>query len=110
MRSYKDACHFGVAEQVVETDYNPNVSLELGYMLAQDKRLLLPKERSLPRLPSDLVGHLYKESDGGNIAPTIAKASLDWLRDIGVAGNSSPKPPRISNAPLTRTITGCHGI
>jgi hypothetical protein len=38
-----DACHFGVAvfEQVVETDYNPNVSLELGYMLAQDKRLLL---------------------------------------------------------------------
>jgi hypothetical protein len=50
VRSYMNACHFGVAvfEQVVETDYNPNVSLELCYMLAQGKRLLLLKERRCP--------------------------------------------------------------
>jgi hypothetical protein len=63
--------------------------MELGYMLAQDKRLLLLKERSLPRLPSDLVGHLYKEFDGGNIAPTIAKASLDGCATLGL---QSPHP------------------
>ena len=93
VRNYMDACDFGVVvfEQVIETDYNPNLSLELGYMLAQGKELLLLKERSLPRLPSDLVGHLYKEFDSGDIAPTIAKASLDWLRDIGVAKSLSQK-------------------
>lgn len=61
------ACDLGVAvfEQLVEPDFNPNVSLEVGYMLAQKKKLLLLKERSLPRLSSDLVGHLYKEFDAG---------------------------------------------
>ena len=93
VRQYMEACDFGVAvfEQLVEADFNPNVSLEVGYMLAQHKRLLLLKERSLPRLPSDLVGHLYKEFDGGDIEGSIGKACLDWLRDIGVAKSKGQK-------------------
>jgi nucleoside 2-deoxyribosyltransferase/protein-tyrosine-phosphatase len=93
VRHYMNACDLGVAvfEQLVESDYNPNVSLELGYMLAQGKKLLLLKERSLPRLPSDLVGHLYKGFDASDIEQTISKASLEWLRDIGVAKSPSQK-------------------
>jgi protein-tyrosine-phosphatase len=93
VRHYLDACDLGVAvfEQVIETDYNPNVSLEIGYMLANNKRLLLLKEKSLPRLHSDLIGHLYKEFDAHNIDSTVTKAALDWLRDIGIAKSSSEK-------------------
>lgn len=74
VRHYMEACDLGVAvfEQLVEADFNPNVGLELGYMLAQNKRMLLLKERSLPRLPSDLVGHLYKEFDGGDIEGSLS--------------------------------------
>jgi protein-tyrosine-phosphatase len=87
------ACDLGVAvfEQIVKKDFNPNVSLELGHMLALGKKVLLLKEHSLPRLPSDIVGHLYKEFDARDIATTIRSAVDAWLRDVGIAKSSSEK-------------------
>lgn|SRR5262249_50903888 len=43
---YMSACDLGIAvfEQLVEKDYNPNVSLELGHMLASGKKVLLLKD------------------------------------------------------------------
>jgi hypothetical protein len=75
VKFYMNACDLGVAvfEQLVEEDYNPNVSLELGHMLALGKKVLLLKEHHLPRLPSDIVGHLYKEFDARDIAATIIR-------------------------------------
>jgi hypothetical protein len=67
VRWHIDACNYGVAvfEQLEHTDYNPNVSLELGIMLAQRKQVLLLKENTLPRLPTDILGHLYRPFQGG---------------------------------------------
>jgi protein-tyrosine-phosphatase/nucleoside 2-deoxyribosyltransferase len=87
VRAYMDACSHGIAvfEQINEQDFNPNVSLELGYMLAQGKRCLLLKEQRVPALHVDVVGHLYKPFDSYRITETIAPRVTDWLRDIGVA-------------------------
>jgi nucleoside 2-deoxyribosyltransferase/protein-tyrosine-phosphatase len=87
IKSYLDACDMGIAvfEQIEDNDFNPNVSLELGYMMAQKKHVLLLKENRLKALPTDVVGNLYKPFDSHNLSSSIRPSILQWLRDIGVA-------------------------
>lgn len=63
---YLTGCQYGIAvfENIDQRDYNPNVSLELGYLMGRAKRTLLLKEKRLPNMPSDVVHRLYKEFDG----------------------------------------------
>ena len=87
VKSYLDACDLGIAvfEQIEDDNFNPNVSLELGYMMAAKKAVLLLKERHLKTLPADVVGHLYKPFDSYDISATIQPRIRDWLRDVGIA-------------------------
>lgn len=87
VKSYMDACDFGIVvfEQIEDDDFNPNVSLELGYMLAEKKRVLLLKERHLKTVPADIVGHLYKPFDSYDIPSSVELRTSEWLRDIGIA-------------------------
>jgi protein-tyrosine-phosphatase len=93
VKSYMDACDLGMAifEQIEDDDFNPNVSLELGYMMAAKKPVLLLKEKHLKSLPADVVGHLYKPFDSYDISPTIRPRILEWLRDIGIAKSSTER-------------------
>lgn len=81
-----DACHFGVAlfENIDDPDINPNVSLELGYMMGLNRRYLLLKEKRLRHLATDLVGHFYREFDMYNIRPSTLREIANWLKPIGV--------------------------
>jgi protein-tyrosine-phosphatase len=87
VKAYIHACSLGIAvfEQINDRDFNPNVSLELGYMLAQQKPVALLKEQRLAALPTDLLGHLYKPFDAFNIEATLRPNIKEWLRDVGVA-------------------------
>ncbi len=78
---YLTGCHYGIAvfEDIHQRDYNPNVSLELGYMMGRGKRTLLLKEKRLPRLPSDVVHRLYKEFDVFDIATSIEAEVGRWI-------------------------------
>lgn len=53
-------------------------------MLARERKVLLLKERNIPCLPSDMLGHLYQEFDNHDISSTIESAVHTWLRDIDV--------------------------
>lgn len=88
-----DASFYGIAvfEQIDERDINPNVSLELGYMLGQRKKCLLLKEKRVPTLQTDLVGHLYHEFDSYNIEETVKTEIQDWLRSLGIAKRSDER-------------------
>lgn len=88
-----DASLYGIAvfEQIDERDINPNVSLELGYMLGQRKKCLLLKEKRVPALQTDLVGHLYHEFDSYNIEETVKTEIQDWLRSLGIAKRSDER-------------------
>jgi hypothetical protein len=79
-------CRFGVAvfEEIDIREFNPNVALELGFMIALGKRCLLLKDQRMPRMPTDIVGKLYKEFDSYNITSTISTAVDRWARDIGL--------------------------
>ena len=88
-----EACHHGVAlfETIDETDLNPDVSLELGYMMALERKYLVLKEERLRKLHSDLCGHLYKTFDCFRIQPTILAHVADWLKEIGVRKHDNEK-------------------
>jgi hypothetical protein len=80
---YMRSCKYGVAvfEQALERDFNPNVSLELGFMLSRGRRVLLLKEKDLHALPTDVVGKLYQEFDIGD--PDSLLALIDkWVVDV----------------------------
>jgi hypothetical protein len=86
IKVYMHACEFGVAvfERITADDFNPNVSLEVGYMLGMGKKVLLLKDKTLKSLPSDLVGKLYKEFDTLDIEGTMPKQIEKWLSDKGI--------------------------
>lgn len=90
VKSCTDASYYGIAvfEQINIPDINPNVSLELGYMLAQGKKCLLLKEKRVQALQSDLVGHLYKTFDSHHIKETVILAVRNWLKDLGIIKGS----------------------
>lgn len=77
---------YGVAvfEEIDEREFNPSVALELGFMLAQNKRCLILKDRRMPKMPTDIVGKLYKEFDTYNIENSIIPCVQAWVRDIGL--------------------------
>lgn len=84
---YLTGCRYGIAvfEDIDQRDYNPNVSLELGYLMGRGKRTLLLKEKRLPRLPTDVVHRLYKEFDMFDIANSVEREVGRWIDvDLGL--------------------------
>ena len=81
--TYMRGCAFGIAvfERLESDDFNPNVSLEVGYMLALGKPVCLLKDRTLKTLHSDLVCMLYREFDCQNPDQTISVALTQWCKD-----------------------------
>lgn len=84
---YMTCCRLGVAvfEDIESRDFNPNVSLELGYMLGRHKRCLILKEQRLPDLPADVVHRLYKPFDMFNVTASVSREVARWVDvDLGV--------------------------
>lgn len=81
--TYLYGCGFGIAvfERIEEDDFNPNVSLEVGYLLALRKRICLLKDRTLKALQTDLIGKLYREFDPHDPLATIPAEISRWLAD-----------------------------
>lgn len=81
--TYLYGCRFGIAvfERLENEDFNPNVSLELGYMTALHKSVCLLKDQTLKTLHTDLVGKLYKTFDPQDPEATIPPELEKWLRD-----------------------------
>jgi hypothetical protein len=81
---YLTGCHLGVAvyEQIEDRNFNPNVSLELGYMTAKRRRFLILKEKHMETLHADVIYRLYKPFDMFDIEKSI-KAQIDrWVKDL----------------------------
>ena len=87
IKTYMHACDFGVAvfDRITEDDFNPNVSLEVGYMMGMGKNVLLLKDKTLRSLQTDLTGKLYKQFDTTDIDSTMPAQIEKWLTDKGLA-------------------------
>lgn len=68
-----------VYEPYEDITYNPNVSIEAGFMLALDRPVLFLANESLSRLPTDFSGHIYKTYSSTRRTPAIRAAVRDWI-------------------------------
>lgn len=86
IKTYMHCCDFGVAifERIESEDFNPNVSLEVGYMLGLGKEVLLLKDGTLKALHTDLAGKLYRPFNTTEISGTMPEKIENWLRDKGL--------------------------
>lgn len=86
IRVYMNVCDFGIGiyERIDQDDFNPNVSLEVGYMMGKGKNVLLLKDSTLKALQTDLAGKLYKEFDVLKINETLPQQIKKWLSDKGL--------------------------
>lgn len=87
VRTYMHGCGLGIAvfERIESNDFNPNVSLELGYMYAMQKPVCLLKDRTLHALHTDLVGKLYRQFNFQNPGESIPPVLSKWLSDRELA-------------------------
>jgi hypothetical protein len=83
VRTYLHGCTFGIGvfERVEREDFNPNVSLEVGYLFGLGRDVCLLKDRTLQALHTDLTGRLYVGFDPQEPATTIPEPLTKWLAD-----------------------------
>ena len=81
--TYLHGCGFGVAvyERIEGEHFNPNVSLEVGHMLAMAKPVCFLKDKTLKTLQADLIAKLYKSFDPQDPITTIPPVLTKWLAD-----------------------------
>jgi len=86
VRIYMHGCKYGIAvfEEISEREFNPNLSLELGYMYASGKACLVLKDKRMPRLPNDICGKIYADFDTYDIKGTIPNCIRKWVRSVGI--------------------------
>jgi hypothetical protein len=84
--TYLHGCSFGIAifERIENDEHNPNVALEVGYLLAMDKPVCILKDKSVKQIQADLIGKLYQEFDSQNAKMTIPPVLTKWLSHKGI--------------------------
>ena len=85
-------------ERIKPPDYSPNVSLELGYMLALKRPCLILKDKAFPALNTDIIGHLYTTFDSYNAEESVSLAIKKWMAKLG---HSRIKPAETIEAEST---------
>lgn len=59
--------------------FNPNVSIEAGFMLALDRPVLFLANSELKGLPVDFSGHIFKTYALTSLNQTVKEAVKDWI-------------------------------
>jgi hypothetical protein len=86
VRTLLHGCSFGIAvyERINSEEPNANVGLEVGYLMAMNKPVLLLKDNTVRSLQSDLAGKLYKTFDPHDPEGTLPEQMTGWLSDNGL--------------------------
>jgi hypothetical protein len=87
------ACRYGMAffEDRTKAGLNYNLTIEVGSMLMAGRRCGLLKDISIKKMPTDLVGRIYKDVDLGKLQ-TVTSAIHEWLCDDLGLGRCSECP------------------
>lgn len=83
--TYMLGSSYGIAvyEPQGDVPFNPNVSIEAGFMTALDRPILFLLNEYHRRLPVDWSGHLFKVYRPGNLESSIRACVSDWiLKDL----------------------------
>lgn len=74
-----------VFEEIDKQEYDPDISLQLGYMCSHAKECLFLNEKSMKRLHTEIFGNIHKKFDQSRIKETVTTCIEEWLeRDLGI--------------------------
>jgi protein-tyrosine-phosphatase len=102
VKCYMRACDYGIAVFDKHQDplFNPNVCMEVGFMLSilgakngenRANKILLLKDKGLSDLHTDVKGLFYRTFDAATPAESLESPMREWLRDIGIAKRPNEK-------------------
>jgi len=94
------ACQYGivVVENRTGDGLNSNVTIELGGMLMTGRRCMILKDQTVPKMPTDLVGQIYKSVDLDQLDEVIAAAHVWVSEDLGLERCSKCLAPQTSQS------------
>lgn len=79
--TYMWACKFAIVlVDVDDGNFNSNVLIEVGGMLMTGRRCAILRDKNVPAMPTDLVGHIYREVDFAS-TPAVIQAAHDFMSD-----------------------------
>ena len=75
-------CRYGIAlfEDTVGRKMNYNLTIEVGSMLTLGRRTALLRDKTIEKLPTDLVGKVYKDVDLSKKSSVQRQVHI-WIRD-----------------------------
>ena len=93
---YMLACRRGVVivEDKSKDEFNPNVTMEWGWMLGMGREILFLKERKFGRMRADQLGMNYEEFDWKDPKPGIEAALDKWLGNARMKASTLNSPPQ----------------
>jgi protein-tyrosine-phosphatase len=68
-----------IYERSGKVPFNPNVSIEAGFMLSLERPVLFLANDKLRGLPVDFSGHIFKTYRSDNMASSTRSAVRDWI-------------------------------
>lgn len=79
---YLDCCVAAVAffEKKPFKSFNPNVALEVGYMLGRGKKVFIIKDKRIKDLPTDLKGKICYDYDGCGNNNSLEVKLDEWMQ------------------------------
>lgn len=79
--TYMYACEAAIAvvEEINTREFNPNIAIEIGFMMAKCKPVLLLKDKAIQALPSDIAGKLYRPYDTYHVTETVPIQIEKWM-------------------------------
>lgn len=81
--TYLYGCGSAIAvfDQINSRDFNPNIALEVGFLLSQGKPVLLLKDKAIEVMPTDIVGKIYREFNTYSSKQTVPPQVTKWIAD-----------------------------
>jgi hypothetical protein len=70
----------GFFENTQKKGLSYNLTIEVGSMLMTGRRCALLKDKSIDRMPTDLVGRIYKSVDFKSLE-TVKNSLHEWIRE-----------------------------
>lgn len=84
--AYMWACQYGIGlfEDRIGKKLNYNLVTEVGSMMMAGRRCALLKDKTAPPMPTDLIGHIYKPVDFGDLGAVAKETHLWAAEDLGL--------------------------
>ena len=84
--AYMWACQYGIglAEDRLGRGLNYNLVIEVGSMMVAGRRCAMLKDRTVPAMPTDLIGRIYKSVDFDDLSAVASAVHGIAARDFGL--------------------------